>query len=542
MIYLIEFLSSDYNINKHFLLSLKVCLISFISFFNINNLFKYIKIVEINNEMKNLIYENNTEFKIINKTKIFSIYYPENTYLQLFLNSYNNSNQVNTIYNNLFFIRRKEKLRKRNSKELNDLLNSQIKLAKMHGITGFGIIHYYFGKNFIINEVTDIFEKIREDSFKFFFIFKKTNYSEIKVNNQLDNIITPLNNNFDSFKKYLMLIKKYLQSNCYINIDNKPLVGFWHPVNLEFILDLRRFVNKTDIGNLYIIEITDRNEILDAKILFDGISVFNKFPSKSLFIDETLKDIYYFNYYYDLIQNKNFSDLEIHNLNILEGTSPEKFFLICKYIFNLVRNKKKNNFILINAWNNVNEKYSIEFSEKYGYSYLNSLSKALLNLSFSSKKYYLHDLNNKSKIAIQAHIYYEYLIFDIINKINNMPVKFDLFISTTSIDMKDKIIKCINNSKLNLNYLEVDIYQNKGRDVLPFLIQLKKKIKNYKYICHLHTKRSSINPNIGISWRNYLYNNLLGNQNIIKEILWNFENQKKIGIIFPETYYLIYNF
>ena len=42
-------------------------------------------------------------------------------------------------------------------------------------------------------------------------------------------------------------------------------------------------------------------------------------------------------------------------------------------------------------------------------------------------------------------------------------------------------------------------------------------------------------------WRRYLFNNLLGDSNIISEIISYFENSNKIGIIFPETYYLIYN-
>ena len=66
-------------------------------------------------------------------------------------------------------------------------------------------------------------------------------------------------------------------------------------------------------------------------------------------------------------------------------------------------------------------------------------------------------------------------------KINNMPVEYDLYISTFSIEMKNKISKYINNSMTKLNYYQIDIFENKGRDVLPFLNQLENKIKKYKY-------------------------------------------------------------
>ena len=38
-------------------------------------------------------------------------------------------------------------------------------------------------------------------------------------------------------------------------------------------------------------------------------------------------------------------------------------------------------------------------------------------------------MENISKIAIQVHLFYLDLIEDIINKTNNIPVKFDLYIS-----------------------------------------------------------------------------------------------------------------
>ena len=83
------------------------------------------------------------------------------------------------------------------------------------------------------------------------------------------------------------------------------------------------------------------------------------------------------------------------------------------------------------------------------------------------------------------------------------------------------------------------IFNNKGRDVLPLLIQLKKHIKKYKYICHIHTKKS-FHIDFGEEWRNYLYNNLLGNKNIVLEILTEFEINDKLGMIFPEIYYKVY--
>ena len=45
--------------------------------------------------------------------------------------------------------------------------------------------------------------------------------------------------------------------------------------------------------------------------------------------------------------------------------------------------------------------------------------------------------------------------------------------------------------------------------------------------------------NFSDDWRNYLFNNLFGNKNIISEIITDFENNSKLGFIFPENYYKI---
>ena len=125
---------------------------------------------------------------------------------------------------------------------------------------------------------------------------------------------------------------------------------------------------------------------------------------------------------------------------------------------------------------------------------------------------------------------------EIINKTNNIKFSFDLYITTTSKNKKKIIEKHVKNYSNAKKYL-IQITKNKGRDILPMLIQLKKIIKNYKYICHIHSKKTIYNPKYGNLWRNYLYENLLGNSEIIYEIISDFENNNKLGFIFPETFY-----
>ena len=143
---------------------------------------------------------------------------------------------------------------------------------------------------------------------------------------------------------------------------------------------------------------------------------------------------------------------------------------------------------------------------------------------------------NKNLIAVQVHIYYIDLIYEIINKTNNIPVQFDLYITTNTRKKKSYITEYINKYS-KANNFKIKILDNNGRDVLPLLNQMNYIGKKYKYFCHIHSKKSRHDPKYGLAWRNYLYKNLLGNKEIISHILTEFENNEKLGFIFPETFY-----
>ena len=73
-------------------------------------------------------------------------------------------------------------------------------------------------------------------------------------------------------------------------------------------------------------------------------------------------------------------------------------------------------------------------------------------------------------------------------------------------------------------------------NILEFLLNIKNKVNKYKYICIINSKHYK-NISYYREWKNYIYNNLLGNSHIISEIITDFEKNEKLGIIFPEKYY-----
>ena len=440
--------------------------------------------------------------------------------------------------------------------DLKMVLKKQIELAKSHGIYGFAIYYYWFSGKTIFDKPLNIIYK-NKNKFHYMLIWK--NEKVVGENNEL--ILEEKYEENDS-EKFIKDIKKYLIDKLYIRKDEKPIIGIYNiktiPNLKENILQIRQKARKFEIGEIFIISCLNGQKVNEIynKNIFDGAY---KSPPKELLETEikNTKDNYI--YYYSLFFSNIIYDTKIGNFSVYKGImleydnsatnedktifgeySPELFYKMNKLLIKNIREgyEDNNRFIFINAWNNYFEGTYLEPDERYGYGSINALSKSLFGLPFKNNNYNLSNLINNCLIAVQAHIFYEDILNEIINKTNNIPIKFDLYLST---DTKNKMefIKNYIDRYSKANNVSIKIIENKGRDVLPFLIQMKLVINKYKYLCHLHTKKSLTDPELGKNWRLYLFNNLLGTTEIISEILSDFENHDKLGFIFPINYYKI---
>lgn len=438
------------------------------------------------------------------------------------------------------------------------VIKKQIQLAKSHGIYGFAMYYYWFSGRRLLEKPVDIYFNDKSLNFPFMLIWANHNWNR-KWDGRDEEILIRQEYKDKDPDLFIKDIKKYLFDIRYIKINNKPVIGLYEPFSIPKLNDTIRIWRKKSkeygIGEIFIlisINGHDINKIQNLN-LFDGAYDFpprsnigkikNKFRKTLLYSELIYKNIE-LNYLFDnrRIPIYRGSMLEWDNsprskrFNIFEDYSPEQFYMINKMIVEWTNknHEKENRFIFINAWNEWGEGSYLEPDEKYGYSSINSLSKSLFNLSYIKSNNFIN-LNITSKILVQAHISYYNLIKDIIEFTNNIPIKFDLFISFNNISISKEIEKYIESNTKAFKF-EIRVYPYTENDILPFLEQVMNDIKKYKYCCHIYAK-NSIHIDFGDNWRNYLLNNLLGNSNIISEILTEFENNEKLGFIYPETFY-----
>jgi len=145
------------------------------------------------------------------------------------------------------------------------------------------------------------------------------------------------------------------------------------------------------------------------------------------------------------------------------------------------------------------------------------------------------DLN--FKIGMHLHFFYIELYMEFLEVLMEFPYPFDLFV-TCSDSIYAKVISNLFSPEMIpfLKELTVIPVQNKGRDVGPWLIEMKEIHLGYDIFGHFHTKKT---VDIGFWWRKYLFDNLL-EKNAVIDILNLFYCDNKVGIVYPPMYKDVY--
>lgn len=147
---------------------------------------------------------------------------------------------------------------------------------------------------------------------------------------------------------------------------------------------------------------------------------------------------------------------------------------------------------------------------------------------------------NDHFLAVHLHLYYEDLLPEFVRALSNVPVSFDLFISIQ--DRKEENEKHIALVKegcktvSNLRSLEVLAAQNRGRDIAPMYVLFAKELRSYRYVLHMHSKKSLYTGTEQEDWRQYSVNTLIGSREKAERLLQFMESHPEIGLVYPERF------
>ncbi len=136
-------------------------------------------------------------------------------------------------------------------------------------------------------------------------------------------------------------------------------------------------------------------------------------------------------------------------------------------------------------------------------------------------------------IAAIIHVFYEDLIEEIANKTRNLPSDTDYYITVP--ENQPELLQAIEKHFPKAHIFPVE---NRGRDILPFIDILKRILPlNYDLLIKIHSKKT-LHRADGTSWRQDVYEKLLGTPELVSNIIDKFRKDSKLGILGPKDHVL----
>lgn len=137
-------------------------------------------------------------------------------------------------------------------------------------------------------------------------------------------------------------------------------------------------------------------------------------------------------------------------------------------------------------------------------------------------------------IAVHLHLYYEDLLEEFYRYLSNIPYTFDLYVSVSE-SANIKKIKRKFRKITSLDKIEVKVSPNKGRDYGPMFALFGKQLKKYKYLYHIHSKKSLRTGKEQNEWRRHLLDPLLGSKENVM-LTFQLMESENVSQIFADTY------
>lgn len=142
-----------------------------------------------------------------------------------------------------------------------------------------------------------------------------------------------------------------------------------------------------------------------------------------------------------------------------------------------------------------------------------------------------HNTVDSKSVLIIMHFYYYERVEMYLKYIMNIPEEIDIIFTISDMRIKELLEKCLGEKK---SYKFI-VKENRGRDISAFLVACRQEILKYEYVCFLHDKKEkNFIPKADTDkWIYCLWENTLGSEMYIKNILCTFKRNKSLGLLTP---------
>ncbi len=135
---------------------------------------------------------------------------------------------------------------------------------------------------------------------------------------------------------------------------------------------------------------------------------------------------------------------------------------------------------------------------------------------------------SQTRILAIAHCYYVEVAEKLLRRLKPLGVDARIVLTTDTLQKAKKLNDFADREGIKVI---VEVHENRGRDVMPFLAALARHHANADAVLHLHTKKSLHDSEL-CDWGDYLFESLVGSAEIISSNL-DILQQEGVGIVHP---------
>lgn len=145
----------------------------------------------------------------------------------------------------------------------------------------------------------------------------------------------------------------------------------------------------------------------------------------------------------------------------------------------------------------------------------------------------------EKSVAVIAHVNYTDLIEHCFSYLKKIPDYIDIYITTKG----ESNIKIISEKieGMDRKNIRIIVPEDRGREIAAMLVACKDILMKYEYLCFVHDKKNNAGEphrTVGQSFMDILWENTIKNDIYIENVLKQFEEEPKLGLLAPPVPYM----
>lgn len=139
----------------------------------------------------------------------------------------------------------------------------------------------------------------------------------------------------------------------------------------------------------------------------------------------------------------------------------------------------------------------------------------------------------RKRIGLVMHLYYPDLLNESVGFAKRFPKETDIFITTSDEDKRRMILAAFKGTAFD--HVDVQVIENRGRDVSALLVGARSFCKQHEYICFYHDKKvlQTKPGSIGVGFAYRMTENLFASRDFVRNIVNTFEQNPQLGMLTP---------